>query len=122
MGNAANSLHPVAGQGFNLALRDVAALVDLLASAHDNSAFDPGAQDALRRYVQWRQRDQQTAAWFTHGLVKLFTHPARSVSLARNLGLVAFDLLPGAKAQLARQAMGLAGRLPRLVRGGGLSR
>ena len=121
MGNAANSLHPVAGQGFNLALRDVAALVDLLATERDNSAFDPGAPAALRRYVRWRQQDQRRAAWFTHGLVKLFTHPARSVGLARNLGLVAFELLPGAKTQLARQAMGLAGRLPRLVRGGGLS-
>jgi 2-octaprenyl-6-methoxyphenol hydroxylase len=120
MGNAANSLHPVAGQGFNLALRDVAALADLLSAARDDSGVDPGDQGVLTRYVDWRERDQRAAAWFTHGLVKLFTHPARAVGLARNLGLVAFDILPGAKAQLAKQAMGLAGRLPRLVRGGGL--
>lgn len=120
MGNAANSLHPVAGQGFNLALRDVAALVDLLANASGDKGFDPGDASLLARYVDWRQRDQRTATWFTHGLVKLFTHPARAVGLARNLGLVAFDLLPGAKSQLAKQAMGLSGRLPRLVRGGGL--
>ena len=53
--------------------------------------------------------------------MKLFTHPARAIGLARNLGLVAVDVLPGAKAQLARQAMGLSGRLPRLLRGAGLN-
>ncbi len=121
MGNAANSLHPVAGQGFNLALRDVAALAELLADRTGTPDFDPGDPALLARYVAWRQRDQRTATWFTHGLVKLFTHPARAIGLARNLGLVAVDVLPGAKAQLARQAMGLSGRLPRLLRGAGLN-
>lgn len=121
MGNAANSLHPVAGQGFNLALRDVAALADLLTADAGQPDPDPGDEALLARYVDWRTRDQRMAAWFTHGLVKLFTHPAQAVGVARNLGLVAFDVFPGAKAQLARQAMGLAGKLPRLVRGGELS-
>jgi 2-octaprenyl-6-methoxyphenol hydroxylase len=121
MGNAANSLHPVAGQGFNLALRDVAALVELLADRAGTPDFDPGDPTLLARYVAWRQRDQRTATWFTHGLVKLFAHPAGAIGLARNLGLVAVDVLPGAKARLARQAMGLAGRLPRLLRGAGLN-
>ncbi len=116
IGNAAVSLHPVAGQGFNLALRDVAALAELVAAAVARDG-DAGAADVLARYAEWRRDDQRKVAWFTHGLVDLFGRRAPGFGAARGLGLVAFDLLPGAKAALARHTMGIAGRLPRLARG-----
>ncbi len=116
IGNAAMSLHPVAGQGFNLALRDVAALAELIAGAAARGA-DPGAVGVLERYAEWRREDQRKVALFTHGLIDLFGRRGPGLGLARGLGLVAFDLLPGAKAALARHTMGIAGRLPRLARG-----
>ncbi len=114
IGNAAHTLHPIAGQGFNLGLRDVAALAELVADAAD---ADPGAPALLERYAQWRRWDQRRAIAFTDGLARLFVNPLGPVRLARNLGLLAFDLAPPAKRWLARQTMGLAGRLPRLARG-----
>jgi 2-octaprenyl-6-methoxyphenol hydroxylase len=125
IGNAAVSLHPVAGQGFNLALRDVAALAELIAEERASAgrrrsgldAGDPGNPELQRRYEEWRAADQRKVAWFTHGLVDLFGRRMPGLGTARGLGLVAFDLLPGAKAALARHTMGIAGRLPRLARG-----
>lgn len=117
VGNAAVSLHPVAGQGFNLALRDVAALAEIIAAQLAAPGGDPGAAAVLERYAAWRAADQRNVARFTHGLVDLFGRRAPGLGTARGLGLVAFDLLPGAKAALARHTMGLAGALPRLARG-----
>ena len=120
IGNAAVSLHPVAGQGFNLALRDVAALADVLhgelrASSAGNA--DVGAERVRQRYHVWRDGDRRNVTRFTHGLIQLFGLDAPGFGVARGMGLVAFDLLPGAKAALARHTMGRAGRLPRLARG-----
>lgn len=112
IGNAAVSLHPVAGQGFNLALRDVATIAELIAAAQD-----PGAAELLEGYAQWRASDQRKVAAFTHGLVRLFGVDSAALGTARGLGLIGFDLLPGAKSLLARHTMGMAGRLPRLARG-----
>lgn len=121
IGNAAVSLHPVAGQGFNLALRDVAALAELIAEEHARGeGGDLGGPELQKRYGEWRAADQRKVAWFTHGLVDLFGRRVPGLGTARGLGLVAFDLLPGAKAALARHTMGIAGRLPRLARGLGL--
>ncbi|HEU4617779.1 MAG TPA: 2-octaprenyl-6-methoxyphenyl hydroxylase [Gammaproteobacteria bacterium] len=117
IGNAAVSLHPVAGQGFNLALRDVAALAEIVAAEHAKPAGDVGAEPVRARYAAWRAGDQRKVAWFTHGLVGLFGRDMPGLGAARGLGLVAFDLLPGAKAALARHTMGIAGTLPRLARG-----
>lgn len=119
IGNAAVSLHPVAGQGFNLALRDVATIAELIADeiAAAGCAADPGSPSLLEAYEDWRAADQRKVAGFTHGLVRLFGLPAPGLGALRGLGLVAFDLLPGAKAQLARHTMGMSGRLPRLARG-----
>jgi 2-octaprenyl-6-methoxyphenol hydroxylase len=117
IGNAAVSLHPVAGQGFNLALRDVAALAEIVADEYRRPRGDVGAPGILQSYELWRAADQRKVAWFTHELVGLFAREEPGLGLARGLGLVAFDLLPGAKAALARHTMGLAGRLPRLSRG-----
>jgi len=122
IGDAATRLHPVAGQGFNLALRDVATLAEVIADAltaaeADGVPADVGAADLLERYANWRATDRQRVSAFTHGLIQLFGEPMPGIGLGRGLGLMAFDLLPGAKALLARQTMGKAGRLPRLARG-----
>lgn len=116
IGSAAVNLHPVAGQGFNLALRDVATLAEVVGDALAHGE-DIGADTVLGRYRGWRARDQRTVAWFTHGLVQGFGLQLPGAGAARGLALVAFDLLPGGKAWLARQTMGMTGRLPRLARG-----
>jgi len=119
MGNAAHSLHPVAGQGFNLALRDVATLVELLANARatDAEAFDAGASAALSAYADWRHVDQRRVVGFTDGLIRGFGNTYPGAGPLRGLGLALFDIAPPAKRLLARQTMGLAGRMTRLARG-----
>lgn len=114
VGAAANSVHPLAAQGFNLALRDVAALSETLADAGCPGA-DPGAAGVLSRYADWRHRDQANVVRFTDGLARL-THSAWLRPL-RGLGLQAFDLAPSAKPLLARFALGQGGRMSRLGRG-----
>lgn len=116
MGNAAHALHPVAAQGFNLSLRDVAALAEVVADAR-TSTGDIGDAEGLARYREWRVGDQREMSLFSDGLARVFGNPLRSVGLARSLGLLAFDLLPPAKRAFAQHMMGLAGRLPRLARG-----
>jgi len=116
IGNAAHSLHPIAGQGFNLGLRDVAALAQVLVDAHREGG-DPGELVALRRYARWRSGDQGRTMAFTDALVRVFSNRLLPLVLARNLGLVALDLLPPVKHGLGRLAMGLGGRQPRLARG-----
>jgi 2-octaprenyl-6-methoxyphenol hydroxylase len=120
IGNAANGLHPIAGQGYNLALRDAAALAELIIEtrrAKAGAAFDAGDRQLLQNYVAWRQRDQAQVVRFTDGLIRLFGLPLTSVGRARGLGLLAFDILPGAKRALARHALGLGGRLTKAARG-----
>lgn len=116
IGNAAQTLHPVAGQGFNLGLRDVAALAEVLAAAAVDAA-DPGRPQVLDQYREWRGRDQQVTAALTDTLARLFTVPWMPARLARNAGLMGLDLLPSARRQLARHFMGQGGRMPRLARG-----
>jgi 2-octaprenyl-6-methoxyphenol hydroxylase len=116
IGDAALRLHPVAGQGFNLALRDVATLAEVLADARQGAA-DVGEAELLERYAAWRAADRRRVSSFTHGLIQLFGETLPGMGVGRGLGLLAFDVLPGAKALLARQTMGKAGRLPRLARG-----
>lgn len=116
IGNAAVALHPVAGQGFNLALRDAAALAEVIADAVSDGCVDVGQSAVLARYQSWRSGDQQKLAGFTHGLVRGFGIDAVGLSAIRGAGLMAFDLIPGAKSLLARHTMGLAGRVPKLAR------
>lgn len=116
IGNAAHTLHPIAGQGFNLGLRDVAALVEEVLRAHADGR-DPGSMQVLRAYESWRHDEQRKVAIGTDGLARLFSNPLAPLRVGRNLGLLAMDLLPFGRHALARAAMGLAGRLPRLARG-----
>lgn len=116
IGNAAHTLHPIAGQGFNLGIRDVAALAEVIVEAHA-AGEDVGAEDKLARYQRWRAAEQRNVALATDGLARLFSNPLMPIRLGRNLGLLAFDLLPFAKRPLARAAMGMFGRQPRLSRG-----
>lgn len=116
VGNAAHGLHPVAAQGFNLGMRDVASLCDLLADARFASR-DIGGDELLRAYADWRRSDHRKVVYFTDGLVRLFGSRRPALRMLRDLGLLGFDLVPGARSAFARHTMGLAGRLPRLSRG-----
>ncbi len=115
VGNAAHGLHPVAAQGFNLGLRDVAALCDCVADAGD-AGQDIGNSLVCERYADWRRSDQRKLVALTDGLVSVFGAPGTAGAL-RDIGMLGFDLVPGLRTEFARHAMGLAGRLPRLSRG-----
>ena len=116
IGNAANHLHPVAGQGFNLGMRDVACLVDVIVSAR-RDGDDCGDAPVLERYRRWRAPDHASVARFTDALVDIFGHRCSPVAGLRAASLVALDLAPPLKRALARRAMGLGGRVPRLALG-----
>lgn len=118
VGNAAHGLHPVSAQGFNLGMRDVAALVDCIADAKaESAALDAGSAAVLDAYAEWRRPDQKKLVRFTDGLVRLFGSERRPLRVLRNLGMLGFDFVPGVRDVFARHTMGLAGRLPRLSRG-----
>ena len=112
MGNAARTLHPVSGQGFNLALRDVAALLELL--THDGVLADPGESALVARFCEQRRLDQKTMVRFTDTLVRTFRGKASVFSHLRSLGLVGLDQLNPLKTAFAKHSMGMAGRLPDL--------
>jgi 2-octaprenyl-6-methoxyphenol hydroxylase len=114
IGNAAQALHPVAGQGFNLGLRDAAMLAEVIAS---EAAQDVGSPELLGRFENWRSGDRSGVIRFTDGLIKLFGDTRPGMGLARNFGLLLFDLAPPAKSALARVSAGFAGPSPRLARG-----
>lgn len=116
IGNAAHTLHPVAGQGFNLGLRDVAVLAEVICDAA-TAGRDIGAIAVLEEYARWRRRDHLKMIAFTDGLARLFANPLLPVRALRDAGMLAMDLLPPFKRVLTRHTMGLAGRLPRLARG-----
>ena len=121
IGNAAQGLHPVAGMGFNLGLRDAASLAELIAEHRHESGFDAGAPGLLAEYDAWRASDRGGVIAFTDGLVRLFANPLRVVQRLRNVGLLAFDLFPPAKAALSRLStgagVGAGARVPKLARG-----
>lgn len=113
IGNAAHALHPVAGQSFNLSLRDVATLAEVVGDTIGRGE-DPGAIAALERYAARRRRDQRLTVGITDGLMRAFAPRFAPLAAARNLSLLGFDVLPGVKHLFARQTMGLAGRVPRV--------
>ena len=115
IGNAAQTIHPVAGQGFNLGLRDVATLAECIAQR------GLGAE-MLAEYQQRRQHDKRAIIDFTHGLNRLFASRLRTVRLSRQFGLVLFDNSRGLKQLVSRYASGLGGVVPDLVCGIPLSK
>ncbi|MGB5832237.1 MAG: 2-octaprenyl-6-methoxyphenyl hydroxylase [Thiohalocapsa sp.] len=116
VGNAAHTLHPVAGQGFNLGLRDVAELAELLADA-ERTGQDPGGNAVVGGYRKRRTPDQRGTALLTDALARLFVNPWAPIRLGRNLGMLGLDLVPSARHLLAQRFMGTGGRQPRLARG-----
>lgn len=115
IGNAAQALHPVAGQGFNLGLRDAATLAEMLAASAAADTED--VNELLAKFAAWRAEDRKGVTRFTDGLVKLFGNDTPGLGLVRNFGLLMFDLSPTAKRALSRVSWGFAGRMPRLARG-----
>jgi 2-octaprenyl-6-methoxyphenol hydroxylase len=116
LGNAAQSLHPVAGQGFNLGLRDAAELADLLAAAVA-AGSDIAAPELLAQYAAARASDRDGVIGFTDTLVRVFSSDHPLAAAARDAGLLLFDLLPPARRALSRVSLGFGARRPRLTRG-----
>jgi 2-octaprenyl-6-methoxyphenol hydroxylase len=116
IGDAAHVIHPIAGQGWNLGVRDIAALAELLVDAY-RLGLDLGSGDLLRRYERWRRFDSLTLTTVTDGLNRLFSNEALPLRLARDIGLAAVNHAPGLKRFFMRHAMGITGDLPRLVKG-----
>jgi 2-octaprenyl-6-methoxyphenol hydroxylase len=106
LGNAAHSLHPIAGQGFNLSLRDTLALASTLVEAQGEGR-SPADLGVLLRYVERQRLDQSLTVGFSDRLTRLFSNRQPMLALGRNLGLLGLDILPPAKRVFARQAMGL---------------
>lgn len=118
IGNAAQALHPVAGQGFNLGLRDAVTLAELLADAkREECCVDVGSAGLLAEFARRRSVDREGIIDFTDRLVKLFGDQRPGVPLMRDIGLLLFDLSPTAKQAMSRLSWGFAGRTPRLARG-----
>jgi len=113
IGNAVHQLHPVAGQGFNLGIRDVVQLAEMLQTQHQKHA-DVGAPALLQSYSEARQKDHDNTIGFTNNVVKIFSTDWLPVAAARSISLAIMDHIPSAKSILAKHAMGLAGRLPRI--------
>ena len=116
IGEAAHAIHPIAGQGLNLGIRDVAALAELVIDAR-RLGLDIGDEAVLVRYQQWRRFDALALTAVTDSLNRLFSNSLLPVQLARDVGLAAVNRFPPLKRLLMRDAMGILGDLPRLVRG-----
>lgn len=116
IGDAAHGIHPIAGQGLNLGLRDVAALAEVLVESA-RIGLDLGQADVLARYQRWRRFDTVLLAGVTDVLNRLFSNDIAPVQTVRDLGLATVNKLPPLKRFLMRHAMGSVGELPRLLRG-----
>jgi 2-octaprenyl-6-methoxyphenol hydroxylase len=116
VGDAARGIHPIAGQGWNLALRDVAAVAELVVD-RVRLGLDPGDDVTLERYAAWRSFDSLVLVAVTDGINRLFANDLFPLEIARNTGLALVERIPTAKRFFMRHAMGLVGDLPRLMRG-----
>ena len=113
---AAHAIHPIAGQGLNLGMRDIAALTELIVDAK-RLGLDIGAASLLTRYQRWRRQDNVTLLVVTDGLNRLFSNDVRPIKRLRQVGLALVERMPPAKRFFMRHAMGSVGSLPRIVRG-----
>jgi 2-octaprenyl-6-methoxyphenol hydroxylase len=116
VGDSAHAIHPIAGQGLNLGLRDVAALAECVVDAR-RLGLDVGQGDVLRRYQRWRRPDNMILVAATHTLDNLFSNDFPPLRLARDLGLAGVNLMGPVKKLFMRHAMGTLGDLPRLIQG-----
>ena len=116
VGDAAHVIHPIAGQGLNMGLKDVAALAEVIVDAV-RLGLDPGSLAVLERYQRWRRFDTVAMGIATDGLNRLFSNKSDVLRLARDIGLGLVDRLPALKHFFIREAAGLTGEVPKLLKG-----
>jgi 2-octaprenyl-6-methoxyphenol hydroxylase len=115
-GDAAHAIHPIAGQGLNIGIRDAAALAEIVVDAL-RLGLDPGSINVLENYERWRRFDNTMMIAATDGLNRIFSNDVGPIKLARDVGLATVDRTPPLKRLFMRHAMGVLGDLPRLIRG-----
>jgi 2-octaprenyl-6-methoxyphenol hydroxylase len=116
IGDAAHVIHPIAGQGLNMGLRDAAALAEVVADAA-RLGLDPGGADVLERYQRWRRFDTMTMGIATDGLNRLFSNNSDMLRVVRDIGLGLVERMPALKRVFIREAAGFTGQVPKLLRG-----
>lgn len=116
IGDAVHGIHPIAGQGFNLGLRDIAALTEVLVDAKKIGA-DVGSELVLERYVHWRRTDNNVLALGMDGLTRLFSNDNPVISFGRRMGIAAVEEMPTVKKFFMQHARGTVGKLPKLLKG-----
>jgi 2-octaprenyl-6-methoxyphenol hydroxylase len=116
VGDAAHLIHPIAGQGLNMGMRDIAALAEVIVDAA-RLGLDIGGADVLERYQRWRRFDTMTMGVMTDGLNRLFSNRSAVLRLVRDIGLGMVDRVPNLKQLFIREAAGLVGDVPKLLRG-----
>ena len=116
IGDAAHIIHPIAGQGLNMGLRDVAALAEAIADAA-RLGLDCGGPDVLERYQRWRRFDTMTMGVATDGLNRLFSNHSDILRFARDIGLGLVERMPALKRVFIREAAGFTGDVPKLLKG-----
>jgi 2-octaprenyl-6-methoxyphenol hydroxylase len=116
IGDAAHIIHPIAGQGLNMGLRDVAALAEAVTDAA-RLGLDIGGDDVLERYQRWRRFDTMTMSVATDGLNRLFSNHSDALRLVRDIGLGLVERVPALKRVFIREAAGFTGDVPKLMRG-----